>query len=211
MSIAGGVKENGIFVGNIYDKYGSKNPFVRLIMNGFQRSLQDLVDQVAPKSIHEIGCGEGYWVLQWIRQNIDACGSDFSAYAISIAQKQAATLGLPEEIFKQRNIYDLAFEEDSADLIICCEVLEHLEDPEEGLATLQKVVKEYIILSVPIEPLWRVLNCLRGKYLLRLGDTPGHIQHWSSSGFRQLVAQYFDIIEVKIPLPWTMVLGRVKR
>jgi len=34
MKIAGGLKENGIEVGNTYDKYKARNPVARLLMSG---------------------------------------------------------------------------------------------------------------------------------------------------------------------------------
>ncbi|WP_207642472.1 hypothetical protein, partial [Desulfosporosinus sp. I2] len=68
----------------------------------------------------------------------------------------------------------------------------------------------HIILSVPREPLWRILNLARGKYIPDLGNTPGHIQHWSKKSFLRLVNRYFDVLEVKSPLPWTMVLCRIR-
>jgi len=210
MKISGGVRENDIVIGNNYDKYGSKNPVVRLLMSGFHASLAEFVERVSPRTIHEIGCGEGFWSMQWNRQKIYARGSDFSEQVIEMARDNAVMHGLPAEIFKQRSIYDLCPEEDGADLIVCCEVLEHLDAPDAGLSALQKVVEQHVILSVPVEPLWRVLNCLRGKYLRQLGNTPGHRQHWSSTEFRRLVSRYFDIIDVKTPLPWVMVLARAQ-
>ena len=41
MKVSGGIKEDGIVVGNTYDKYGSKNPIVRKIMQGFDDSLSE--------------------------------------------------------------------------------------------------------------------------------------------------------------------------
>jgi hypothetical protein len=67
-----------------------------------------------------------------------------------------------------------------------------------------------VVVSVPREPIWCGLNMVRGKYFSKLGNTPGHIQHWSSSDFVNLVSKYFDVVEVKKPLPWTMLLCRVK-
>ena len=210
MKISGGIKEDGIVVGNAYDKYGSRNPIVRWIMSGFNESLSELVARAAPKTIHEIGCGEGYWVMRWNRQGISARGSDFSSQVISMARENAVEDGLSADIFAPHSIYDIETDRDSADLIVCCEVLEHVEHPEEGLRALQRAVEKYVILSVPREPVWRALNMLRGKYLPDMGNTPGHIQHWSRSDFVQLVSKHFDILEVKTPLPWTMLLGRVK-
>jgi 2-polyprenyl-3-methyl-5-hydroxy-6-metoxy-1,4-benzoquinol methylase len=211
MKISGGLQENGIVIGNAYDKYGSKNPVVRWIMKGFADALSCLVIKVAPKTIHEIGCGEGYWVLDWNKQGIKARGSDFSEKVIDLAHENAKDQGISPSIFAARSIYDIEPGRDSADLIVCCEVLEHLEQPEAGLAALQRVATDYVILSVPREPIWCVLNLARGKYLASLGNTPGHIQHWSTGTFVDLVGRYFDIVEVKRPLPWTMLLCRVKR
>lgn len=211
MRISGGLKEDGIVVGNAYDKYGSSNPIVRWIMKGFADSLSTLVSIANPKTIHEIGCGEGYWVIDWQGQGIDARGSDFSSTVIEIARENAHAQGLDATIFKPCSIYDIEPEMDSADLLICCEVLEHLEDPKAGLAALQRVASDYVIVSVPREPIWCFLNMIRGKYLSQFGNTPGHIQHWSKRSFIKLVSGYFDIVEVKTPLPWTMLLCRKKK
>ncbi|MEN4977268.1 class I SAM-dependent methyltransferase [Erwinia billingiae] len=210
MKIAGGKTEDGIVVGNTYDKYGARNPIVRWMMKGFEESLMTLSSKANPCTIHEIGCGEGYWVTKWNQSGIEARGCDFSHQVIEIARDNAKQVGVSIEQFSTRSIYDLDAEEDAADLIVCCEVLEHLEDPEEGLRALQRVTQNYILLSVPREPLWRILNFARGKYCLDMGNTPGHLQHWSKPGFIKMVSTYFDVVEVKSPLPWTMVLCRRK-
>jgi 2-polyprenyl-3-methyl-5-hydroxy-6-metoxy-1,4-benzoquinol methylase len=206
--IAGGVKEAGVVVGNVYDKYGARNPIVKWMINRFESVLSEFVAKAAPQSIHEIGCGEGYWVLRWNEQGLQARGCDFSKQVIQIACENAARRGLSPSLFESRSIYDLDAEQDSADLVVCCEVLEHLENPEVGLQALQRVVDRHLVLSVPREPLWRALNLARGKYISRWGNTPGHIQHWSKRGFVRLVAKYFAVIEVRSPLPWTLLLCR---
>ena len=55
------------------------------------------------------------------------------------------------------------------------------------------------------------LNLARGKYIKDLGNTPGHLQHWSKKSFITLVEKYFTVIEVKSPLPWTMLLCRQRQ
>ncbi|MBA2880013.1 2-polyprenyl-3-methyl-5-hydroxy-6-metoxy-1,4-benzoquinol methylase [Desulfosalsimonas propionicica] len=206
MKISGGLKEEGVVVGNTYDKYGSGNPIERMLVKGFDNALSDLVKDAAPETIHEIGCGEGFWVLNWNKEGFDARGSDFSSKVIDIARGNAVEKGVSPEIFKARSIYELSKNEDSADLVVCCEVLEHLENPEEGLATLARIARQHVILSVPREPLWRALNMMRFKYFASLGNTPGHVQHWSKSKFVQLVEKYFRVVRVRTPLPWSMVL-----
>lgn len=199
--ISGGAKEDGIVIGNAYDKYGSRNPIAKWMMSGFESTLSKFVAKASPESIHEIGCGEGYWVLRWSEQGLSAKGSDFSSNIIKIAQANARSYGLSPSLFKRRSIYDLDSVQDEAELIACCEVLEHLENPDAGLMALQRVARNYLIVSVPQEPLWRALNLARGKYIKCLGNTPGHIQHWSRNGFFELISKYFDVVEARSPLP----------
>jgi len=210
MKIAQGIRENNIVVGNTFDKYGSNNPLVRWIMKGFHDSLDSLVSVAAPGSIHEIGCGEGYWVLEWNRKGIVARGTDFSKKVIGIARENAQNRGMQPSLFSVRSIYEITPEHDAADLLVCCEVLEHLERPQTGLEALKRAASRYLVLSVPREPVWRIFNMIRGKYVRSFGNTPGHVQHWTSNSFIELVSGYFDVIAVKKPLPWTMLLCRVE-
>jgi len=211
MKIAGGLTEDNIAIGNVFDKYGSRNPIVRRLMKGFSDSLSELVALASPATIHEVGCGEGYWTNHWRRAGIDARGSDFSSKVIEIARANARNSGITEDIFTVRSIYDLNYPEDSAGCVVCCEVLEHLERPEEAIKVLQDISPRYAIISVPREPLWRAMNMARGKYLSSLGNTEGHIQHWSKSGLIKFVSKYFDVVEVRSPIPWTMVLCRSRK
>jgi len=206
MKVAGGLSEEGILVGNTYDKYNATNPLVRKIMKGFEKSLDDMIQKANPISIHEVGCGEGFLVLKWAQEKIETRGTDFSFKVINIARENAVKAGFSKDIFQVQSIYSLDVEIDQADLIVCCEVLEHLEDPEEGLSTLQSIVNRNLILSVPREPLWSILNLVRGKYLKELGNTPGHIQRWSKNSFVELVSKYFYVLELKTPIPWVMLL-----
>jgi 2-polyprenyl-3-methyl-5-hydroxy-6-metoxy-1,4-benzoquinol methylase len=92
--IAGGVTEQGVVIGNAYDKYGSNNPIVRLLMRGFETELQSLVKASGESVLHEIGCGEGYWTIRWARQGLTVRGSDFSEVAVSLARENGALQGV---------------------------------------------------------------------------------------------------------------------
>ncbi|MCZ7665143.1 MAG: class I SAM-dependent methyltransferase [Thermoleophilia bacterium] len=209
--IAGGAEEDGLVIGNAYDKYGSANPIVRRIMAGFESAMAALVAGADPSSIHEVGCGEGYWVLRWSAGGLSARGSDASPQVIELARENAARENLSPALFEARSIYELEPGRDGADLLVCSEVLEHLDTPEAGLRALQRVVERYLILSVPREPVWRALNLARGSYVSTLGNTPGHVNHWSRKEFLGLASRYFDVVEVRSPLPWTMLLCRPYR
>ena len=206
MKISKGIKEDGIVVGNNYDKYNSKNIIAKKLMSGFDSSLSALVRKANTRTIHEVGCGEGVWVIKWNLKGIVARGSDFSEQVINLAKDNAKSNGLTEGLFERKSIYEVNKEQDSAELVVCCEVLEHLEEPQLALDTLKALDSKYYIFSVPREPIWCALNLARGKYIFQLGNTPGHIQHWSKSKFIQFIAKDFKILEIKTPLPWVMVL-----
>ena len=81
------------------------------------------------------------------------------------------------------------------DLVIACEVLEHIMYPAKVLAEAKRLSRRYAIFSVPREPIWRVLNVARGRYLADLGNTPGHINHWSTQSFVNQVGDRAFVVE----------------
>jgi 2-polyprenyl-3-methyl-5-hydroxy-6-metoxy-1,4-benzoquinol methylase len=211
MEVAGGRAEDGIVIGNTYDKYGTKNPIARRLVAGFDEALTGLIRKIKPATLHEVGCGEGYWVLRWLGEGIDARGTDFSTQVIAMAKANATAQGAKAERFAVRSIYEVTPPDDSAELVVCCEVMEHLEEPERALEALSGIVGSDLIISVPREPIWRALNLARGKYFGALGNTPGHLQHWSKNGITALARRHFDVVEVLSPLPWTMLHCRRRR
>ncbi len=196
------ITEDGVVVGNVYDKYTSKNPVARYLFSNFLKNVIEMVKWTECSDIHEIGCGEGHLSAIISRiPNARVRASDFSSKII-----KTATQTYPSITFQVRDIYNLDPVHDSACLILCCEVLEHLKDPEKVLNLVSKISKKYVLLSVPREPLWRAMNVTRWNYLKQRGNTPGHIQHWSKSSFLKMLNKYFEIIDIRTPLPWTVVL-----
>lgn len=199
------VVESGIVAGNTYDKYGTANPVARYLMQGFLDNVNSLIDSVQPKSIHEVGCGEGHLSRILCRYKVPIQASDFSTQIIDIARAQEQIEDCQIN-WKVASVYDLKAEEDSAHLVVCCEVLEHLPDPDSALEILHQLASPYLLISVPREPLWRCLNLMRGKYIGQGGNTPGHINHWGKKSFAEIISRYFEILTVRSPLPWTMIL-----
>jgi len=201
--------ENGIVVGNVVNKQGLKNPISRLLVRNFNKTVVQLAGKVSPVSILEVGCGEGIVTKILLESTLSKIHSiDISDIVISQARKNVNS----ERVnFEKRSIYDLNDEKKyGAELVVCCEVMEHLLEPEEALRKLALMASPYCLFSVPREPLWRILNLLRGVYINKLGNTPGHTQHWSKRSFRRFVSPFFIVIETVTPLPWTFLLCRVK-
>ena len=201
--------KSGVVTGNFYQKYQSRNPIEKILVNGFLSSLKELRQQVRANRVFEIGCGEGFLAPALYIGDHKLYGCDISEVCIQKADQNATRFKIPAQ-FSVRSIYDLKSNEDSADLIVCCELLEHLDDPDRAVDILADLAKPNLICSVPREPIWRIMNMARGRYLTRFGNTPGHLHNWSVSEFRKLISQKFDIIEERTPLPWTFLRCVVK-
>jgi 2-polyprenyl-3-methyl-5-hydroxy-6-metoxy-1,4-benzoquinol methylase len=192
------------------DKYQSENWIARKMVNVFMTDIILTANEAGSAEVHEIGCGEGHILGLLAGAGFVVRGCDISTDSLAVAKSEAAKRKL-EIPLSVKSIYELEPTVDSSDTVICCEVLEHLTDPATGMEKLVSITRKDLIVSVPNEPLWHVLNMMRGKYLTALGNTPGHFQHWSSKQFISFVDQYAEIISVKTPLPWTLIHCRPRK
>ncbi len=192
--------------GNTYDKYGSTNPIERRLMNGFFAAWDALLPSAPPVTVLEAGVGEGEvstrLAQRWPAAHI--VGVDLPDPDLArrwsdapFAAAFADTISLP-------------FADDTFDLVLAIEVLEHVSDPSVALAEIARVARSDVVVSVPREPVWRVANLARGKYVAALGNTPGHVNHWSKRSFTSFVSATLDVTRVHTPFPWTMVAGSVR-
>jgi 2-polyprenyl-3-methyl-5-hydroxy-6-metoxy-1,4-benzoquinol methylase len=194
--------------GNTFDKYGSQNPVVRRLMSGFHRTLDELWSRAAPSSVLDVGCGEGVLTLEWAERlgSGRIVGIDLEDPKL---RAEWARRERPNLEFRAEEATRLSFGDDEFELAAAIEVLEHVPEPEATLAEMARVASGHLLVSVPREPLWRGLNMARGAYWRELGNTPGHLNHWSKRGFVSLLSRYGDVVEARSPFPWTMLLVRV--
>jgi 2-polyprenyl-3-methyl-5-hydroxy-6-metoxy-1,4-benzoquinol methylase len=191
--------------GNTYDKYGSTNPVVKRLMGGFHGALDELWTRAAPRSILDVGCGEGVLTAEWAERLGDGrvVGTDLDDPKLRAEWEKRSR---PNLEFRVEEASGMSFADDEFDLACAIEVLEHVPDPERTLSEMARVASGHLLVSVPREPLWRTLNMARGAYLRDLGNTPGHVNHWSKRAFTSLLSRYGTVEEARSPFPWTMVL-----
>ena len=202
------VDAEGTVTGNTYDKYGSTNPVVRRLMSAFERTLDELFVQAGPASLLDVGCGEGVLTHKWDQRLGErrVVGIDLDDPLLHAEWQGRQAPNLTYQVMKAEN---LPFADGEFDVAAAIEVLEHVPDPEHTVAEMARVASGHLLVSAPREPLWRGLNMARGAYIKDLGNTPGHLNHWSKRSFVQLLSRHGDVVQARSPFPWTMLLVRL--
>jgi 2-polyprenyl-3-methyl-5-hydroxy-6-metoxy-1,4-benzoquinol methylase len=203
------VDREGTVTGNTYDKYGSTNPVVRRLMAGFEGTLQELFVQADAQSLLDVGCGEGVLTHQWATEmgpQRRVVGIDLDDPHLHELWKTRQAPNLEYRVMKAES---MPFADGEFDMASAIEVLEHVPDPAHTVAEMARVASGHLLVSVPREPLWRGLNMARGAYVKDLGNTPGHLNHWSKRSFVKLLSQHGEVIQARSPFPWTMLLVKL--
>ncbi len=199
--------EQAIVTGNTFDKYNTRNPIYKRLMDNFLDKFIGLVDDSGgPLRVLEVGCGEGLLAAEVFARRAVASyqGFDLEERLVGLAGANC-----PGGSFATGSAYDLSpYLGQRFDYVIVSEVMEHLEQPHRALAQLCRLDAGRFLFSVPSEPVWRVLNVARLKYLAELGNTPGHLQHWSRRHFGRLLARHFELERLTGSFPWTIALCR---
>ena len=195
--------------GNATDKYGARNPLTRMLLTRFLREIDELIRAAEPSSILDVGCGEGVVTKRLAGvAGAPTIGVDVGNDRMreQWRHRQGGQLS-----FRGASAYDLPFRDGSVDCVCAFEVLEHLERPWDALTEMSRVARRTLVLSVPREPVWRLVHLLAGRDFKNLGNTPGHLNHWSTKSFERLVSEVGRVTSVRTPFPWTIVVVVVDR
>jgi len=188
-----------------YKKHSSQNPAQKFLIDNFYRTVISVLKPIDVKKVLDVGCGEGFTLNKFQEEGIGEklTGIDYSDDALELGAKIYPQLEL-----KKGDIYDIKEKNNSYDLVIATEVLEHLEYPEKALKELIRISSKYLLLSVPNEPLFIMANLLRGKYLRSFGNHPEHINHWTFKGFEKFLKKNgLKIVNKRHPFAWTLILA----
>ena len=186
-------------------EYENKNPLIEMLVNNIFKKIERIVSSLGDNiNILEIGCGAGESSRR-IAAMLNTQHFEVSEFDERYVNK-LKEINFPFRI-TQESVYTLKREDNEFDCVLLLEVLEHLDSVHLALRELFRVSRKYVVISIPHEPLWRILNMMRFKYLKYFGNTPGHINHWSKRKFKRLISNYGRILEIYTPIPWIVVLA----
>ena len=189
-------------------KYKSENPMQRLLIRRFIVKLSDMFDATQPSdSVLEIGCGEGFVAGQLSARH---AGGVYAGVDLNEKDLQNLRAKFPTVDAHQGNIYDLSFLGRDFDVVVCAEVMEHLDDPAAALEQIIERRPSWVILSVPHEPWFCLSNFARGKNITRFGNDPEHVNLWGRAGFRKVLESRLVVERHETSYPWQLVLARPK-
>jgi SAM-dependent methyltransferase len=180
-------------------KYQTSNPLVQFLIRRFFRKLVRLASDLHPKTITDLGCGEGIVAEALLKYfgPIKYVGYDKNPIAIREAERRN-----PTAVFQCADLFDLEAGADPVDVVLCLEVLEHVEDIDGFLRQITRLRARRWILSVPWEPFFRIGNLCRGQYLRRFGNHPEHIHCFGITSLRATLSRHFLEVRIESSFPW---------
>jgi ubiquinone/menaquinone biosynthesis C-methylase UbiE len=111
------------------------------------RHRRTLVWRLLPREriarILDVGCGDGSMSAD-LAVRARTVGTDLSRQRVLHAAARA-----PAARFVQSSIYELPFADGSFPLVVCTDLLEHLDEPERAMRELARVSSRWVIVSVP--------------------------------------------------------------
>jgi len=184
--------------------------------------VREYLDRVAGLKVLEVACGRGGFVRQLAHAKANITGCDFSFAAVRIAREKLSALKRNSSAaLVQGDAASLPFAENSFDLVISCETIEHVPDVRASVREMHRVTKVggLLFLTTP-----NYLN-LMGLYELyaklrhpsRVDDQPFDRRQWvlqihkwvRQAGWTILrtdgTVHQFPILPGRNPLRWTAI------
>jgi len=187
-------------------KYASRNPVQVYVLDRFVAAAAREINRLQPSTILEFGTGEGFFLERLLQHGArlqSVLGIDLRGEALSEARERC-----PSCRFEQIDLLEWDQEPRSFDLVIASDVLEHLDEPGRYLERLVPLTRGHLLLTVPLEPWFQIMNLIRGRDIMRLGNHPEHVNRWSLRAFKRFVNRYAEIETAYTVFPFSLVVAR---
>ena len=146
------------------------------------------------KKVVDIGCGSGYKLVNYLSE-FETIGVEtepcFSLLNVKYPDRKWLISGEEEKSFNEYNLIK------NNDVVLCCDVIEHVIDPDILLDYLISLNSKYYIVSTPC----REILCKGEKYSPSYSQhwngppkNPCHVREWTMIEFIGYLSNKFDII-----------------
>jgi SAM-dependent methyltransferase len=181
-------------------KFQQKGALMQAVFTHFFGRLAEIVEPLAPGSVLDAGCGEGE-TIERLRPLLpdDTVGIDHNPACIDYSRRRH-----PGVEFAVHDITRLPYEDDRFDLVLCNEVLEHLDRPEAALAELTRVGRHHLVVSVPHEPWFDLSNRVARLFVPSAMDPAEHVQHWTPVSLRRLLEPWGNRVDIRLGGSWLL-------
>jgi SAM-dependent methyltransferase len=158
------------------------------------RFCKTFMDSNGLRKVVDVGCGSGYKLINYLGDfetvgiETDPC---FSQLIQMYPDRNWLISGEPEKSFNpETHINDI-------DVVLCCDVIEHIVDPDDLLEYLIKLDAKYYIISTPC----REVLCKGERFSSVYGQhwhgpplNPCHVREWTMSELSKYLSTRFEII-----------------
>lgn len=139
------------------------------------------LEYVEGRHVLEVGCGEGIGTSILAKRARSIVALDYSEEALRVARAKYATENIE---FRQMKVPPLDFDDMSFDAVVCFQMIEHLEKPEDLVGEISRVLRNdalALIATVNKEE--------------TISDNPYHIHEFTADEFRSLLEKAFGSVE----------------
>lgn len=148
-----------------------------------------LAGNISGKKVLDIGCGDGALSYLLARAGAVVTGIDNEPHGLAFAEENLARENKGDELrytFVNASAYEMPFTDETFDLVVSCEVIEHVQEPLRLLKEAHRVLKKggTIILTTPH----------------RLTEHPlddNHVKEYFPGEIRELLSRVFSDVTVK--------------
>jgi SAM-dependent methyltransferase len=138
-------------------------------------------------TVYDVGCGSGYKLIHYLGA-YDTTGFEIEPTLTYL------TKTYPDRKWRLAELGDRSLP--PANLVVCADVIEHVDDPDALLNLLRHMTGRYLVLSTPDRDLvYAEGNCRRRR------GPPWNITHfreWSFAELGSYVGSMFDIVEHRV-------------
>ena len=124
-----------------HDKVFESAPLHQDDNSPWYKIVQEYMVPVVGKRVLEIACGRGGFSCVLASRGAAMFGADFSGAALNIARQRNAGGKAAPVAFAQADAQQLPYPDESFDIVVSCETIEHLPDPAEGVREMARVCR----------------------------------------------------------------------